>query len=147
VEPAPSGPGAARRSRPTSLREKIRRSGNLIPCSALIVFIVWVLIAGWATATECAAYGVLGALALAVVEQVPELGELLGRTDGHDAQQLHDHVHPRRAAFLTKTMAFTGIPARLAEGVNALQLSALSPDLDADADLPGARAPRWTASA
>ena len=27
--------------------------------------IVWVLIAGWATATECAAYGVLGSLAIA----------------------------------------------------------------------------------
>ena len=42
--------------------EKIRQSGNLIPCAVLIVFIVWVLIAGWATATECAAYGVLGSL-------------------------------------------------------------------------------------
>src|SRR4249920_1007956 len=50
---------------PCSLREKIRRSGNLIPCTVLILFIVWVLVAGWATATECAAYGVLGSLALA----------------------------------------------------------------------------------
>src|SRR5688500_14805143 len=47
---------------PTSFREKITLSGNLIPCAALIVFIVWVLIAGYATATECAAYGVAGAL-------------------------------------------------------------------------------------
>src|SRR5688572_11098635 len=47
---------------PSSFIEKIRRSGNLLPCAALIVFIVWVLIAGWATATECAAYGVVGAL-------------------------------------------------------------------------------------
>ncbi len=31
----------------------------------LIVFVVWVLVAGWATATECAAYGVLGSLAIA----------------------------------------------------------------------------------
>ena len=50
---------------PTSLREKIRLSGNLIPCTLLIVFIVWVLVAGWATATECAAFGVLGSLAIA----------------------------------------------------------------------------------
>ena len=47
---------------PCSFAEKIRRSGNLIPCAVLIVFIVWVLLAGWATATECAAFGVLGAL-------------------------------------------------------------------------------------
>ena len=32
------------------------------------------------------------------------------------------------AAFLTKTMAFTGIPRELAEWVNALQLSALRAD-------------------
>jgi TRAP-type mannitol/chloroaromatic compound transport system permease large subunit len=50
---------------PTSLRQKIRASGNLIPCTALIIFIVWVLVAGYATATECAAYGVVGSLAIA----------------------------------------------------------------------------------
>src|SRR6186997_513503 len=37
---------------PTTFVEKVRLSGNLIPCTLLIVFIVWVLIAGWATATE-----------------------------------------------------------------------------------------------
>lgn len=50
---------------PTTFMEKIRLSGNLIPCALLIVFIVWVLVAGWATATECAAFGVLGSLAIA----------------------------------------------------------------------------------
>jgi len=50
---------------PTTFMEKMRRSGSLIPCSLLIVFIVWVLVAGIATATECAAYGVLGSLAIA----------------------------------------------------------------------------------
>ena len=44
---------------PTTFVEKLRLSGNLIPCALLIVFIVWVLVAGWATATECAAFGVL----------------------------------------------------------------------------------------
>jgi tripartite ATP-independent transporter DctM subunit len=48
-----------------SFKEKLKRSGSLIPCTLLIVFIVWVLVAGWATATECAAYGVLGSLAIA----------------------------------------------------------------------------------
>jgi tripartite ATP-independent transporter DctM subunit len=48
-----------------SFMEKVRASGNLIPVSLLIVFIVWVLVAGLATATECAAYGVLGSLAIA----------------------------------------------------------------------------------
>ena len=38
----------------TPLMEKIKRSGSLIPCALLIVFIVWVLVAGIAPATECA---------------------------------------------------------------------------------------------
>src|SRR6188768_849643 len=49
----------------TTLGEKLRRSGSLIPCGLLIIFIVWVLVAGIATATECAAYGVLGSLVIA----------------------------------------------------------------------------------
>ena len=49
----------------TTFKEKMRLSKNLIPCALLIVFICWSLIAGWATATECAAYGVVGSLALA----------------------------------------------------------------------------------
>src|SRR5258708_10083704 len=48
-----------------TLREKLYRSRNLIPCTVLIVFIVWVMVIGWATATEAAAYGVLRALAIA----------------------------------------------------------------------------------
>ena len=49
--------------------EEFRRSGQLIPCALLIVFIVWVLVAGWATATECAAYGVLGSLVIAATSR------------------------------------------------------------------------------
>jgi tripartite ATP-independent transporter DctM subunit len=50
----------------TSFREKLRLSKNLIPCALLIAFICWSLVAGWATATECAAYGVVGSLALGI---------------------------------------------------------------------------------
>src|SRR5690348_9394197 len=45
--------------------EKVRRMRNLIPCIVLIVFVVWVMVIGWATATEAAAFGVLGALGIA----------------------------------------------------------------------------------
>src|SRR6478752_10796855 len=48
-----------------TLREKLYRSRLLVPCILLIVFIVWVMVVGWATATEAAAYGVLGALVIA----------------------------------------------------------------------------------
>jgi TRAP-type C4-dicarboxylate transport system permease large subunit len=50
---------------PMSLAEKLHRSRELIPCTLLIIFIVIVLIQGWATATECAAFGVAGSLGIA----------------------------------------------------------------------------------
>src|SRR6187399_3448014 len=47
------------------LREKLSESLNLIPCLLLIAFVFLSLLMGWATATECAAWGVLGSLAIA----------------------------------------------------------------------------------
>ena len=70
-----------------TLRREDPPSGNLIPCALLIVFIVWVLVAGWATATECAAYGVLGSLAHRRPGAAAlTLAELLGGPDGRDAR-------------------------------------------------------------
>ena len=53
-----------------SALQPTKASGDLIPCTLLIILIVWVLVAGYATATECAAYGVLGSLAIAVLTLV-----------------------------------------------------------------------------
>jgi tripartite ATP-independent transporter DctM subunit len=108
---------------PCSFAEKIRRSGNLIPCSVLIIFIVWVLIGGYATATECAAYGVVGSLGLAWWSKSltwETFREGLMATTRTSCMIMFILAG---AAFLTKTMAFTGIPRELAEWVNAMQLS------------------------
>src|SRR5688500_16802894 len=48
-----------------SFGEALYRSRHLFPCLALIAFIVWVMVQGLATATEAAAYGVVGSLAIA----------------------------------------------------------------------------------
>jgi tripartite ATP-independent transporter DctM subunit len=108
---------------PTSLREKIRLSGNLIPCAVLIIFIVWVLIAGWATATECAAYGVAGSLALAWWSKSLTWETFWEGLMGTTRSSCMIMFILAGAAFLTKTMAFTGIPRELAEWVNAMHLS------------------------
>ena len=99
--------------------EKMRRSGSLIPCALLIVFIVWVLVAGWATATECAAYGVLGSLA----HRARGAASLTWRNFrdglmGATRTSCMIMFILAGAAFLTKTMAFTGIPRELAEWVD-----------------------------
>ena len=48
-----------------TFREKLRESRQLIPLTLLIVLVFLSLLLGWATATECAAWGVMGSLAIA----------------------------------------------------------------------------------
>jgi tripartite ATP-independent transporter DctM subunit len=103
--------------------EKVRKSGNLIPVTLLIVFIVWVLIAGWATATECAAYGVLGSLSIAAWSRSLTFKNFWEGLMGATRVSCMIMFILAGAAFLTKTMAFTGIPRELAEWVDSMHLS------------------------
>jgi tripartite ATP-independent transporter DctM subunit len=108
---------------PTTFAEKLRRSGQLIPCALLIVFIVIVLVMGWATATECAAYGVLGSLALAwwggSLDRRSFMDSLMGAT----RVSCMIMFILAGAKFLSMTMGYTGIPKALAEWVVSLGLS------------------------
>jgi tripartite ATP-independent transporter DctM subunit len=107
----------------TTLRQKLHLSRNLIPCALLIVFICWSLVAGWATATECAAFGVAGALALAAWSRSLTWANFSSSLSGAARTSCMIMFILAGAAFLTKTMAFTGIPRELAEWVTALNLS------------------------
>ena len=111
---------------PMGFWEKMRRSGSLIPCSLLIVFIVWVLVAGIATATECAAFGVLGSLAIAAAGRSLTWANFWQGLMGATRISCVIMFILAGAAFLTKTMAFTGIPRALAEAVAAMGLSPYS---------------------
>jgi len=111
---------------PTTWMQKINQSGSLIPCGALIVFICWVLIAGYATATECAAYGVVGSLALAAWSRSLTWSNFWEGLMGTTRTSCMIMFILAGAAYLTKTMAFTGIPRELAEWVNAMQLSPIA---------------------
>ncbi|HEX7052334.1 MAG TPA: TRAP transporter large permease subunit [Burkholderiales bacterium] len=103
-----------------SLREKLYRSRLLMPCVLLIVFIVWMMVIGWATATEAAAFGVLGALAIAWwsggLTRQTFWASLMGAT------RLSCMILfiLAGASFLSSCMAFTGIPRVLAEWVASL---------------------------
>ncbi|MBV8031866.1 MAG: TRAP transporter large permease subunit [Betaproteobacteria bacterium] len=104
-----------------SFSEKLYKARHLVPCTLLIVFIVWVMVIGWATATEAAAYGVLGALAIAWwsggLTREAFWQSLMGAT------RLSCMIMfiLAGASFLSSCMAFTGIPRALAEWVAALQ--------------------------
>ena len=103
------------------LREKLYRVRHLVPCLVLIVFIVWVMVIGWATATEAAAYGVLGALAIAGwsggLTREAFWASLMGAT----RLSCMNLFILAGASFLSSCMAFTGIPRALAEWVASLQ--------------------------
>jgi tripartite ATP-independent transporter DctM subunit len=108
---------------PSSFRDKLRQSRHLIPCSLLIVFVGWALISGVATATECAAYGAFGALALAAASGSLNWASFSGSLMGAARTSCMIAFVLAGAAFLAKTMAFTGIPRQLAEWVDAMQLA------------------------
>ena len=108
---------------PTTLWVKLKKSGNLIPCAGLIVFIVWVLIAGYATATECAAYGVFGSLVIAGYSRSLTWKNFWEGLMGTTRTSCMIMMILAGAAFLTKTMAFTGVPRELALWVDSMQLS------------------------
>ncbi len=110
----------------TTFKEKMRLSKNLIPCALLIVFICWSLIAGWATATECAAYGVVGSLALAIWSRSLTWRNFNDALMGATRTSCMIMFILAGAAFLTKTMAFTGVPRELATWVDSLGLSPYS---------------------
>jgi tripartite ATP-independent transporter DctM subunit len=108
---------------PTTFTQKIVASKQLIPCALLIIFVCWVLIAGYATATECAAYGVAGSLAIAALGGGLTWKNFCEGLMGTTRTSCMIMFILAGAAFLTKTMAFTGIPRELAEWVNGMHLS------------------------
>jgi len=105
-----------------TLGEKLRQSAQLIPCAILIIAVIGTMFIGWATATEAAAFGVLGSLILAAVTGSLTWTNFLDSLKGATRLSCMIMFILAGAAFLTKAMALTGIPAALATGVAALNL-------------------------
>ena len=106
----------------TTFAEKLRLSKGLIPVVLLIGAVIGSIYAGIATATEAAAGGVIGALLLAVA--TGSLSWEMFRESLLSATRLSCMIFMilSGAAFLTTSLAYTGIPAAVAEWVAALNL-------------------------
>jgi len=104
-------------------RSRLASIRQLMPCIVLIAFITWIMMAGYSTATEAAAYGVVASLALA------RMGGSLTRRAFWDSLMSATRLTAMimfvlgATSFLSVTMSFTGIPRALAEWVAALHLS------------------------
>ena len=111
------------RDPPLSFSEKLRESRRLIPCLALILMVFLSLILGFATATECAAWGVTGALVLAWGSGTLTWQTFLDSLMSATRLTCMIMLILAGAAFTTAAMAYTGIPAALAAWVDAMKLS------------------------
>ena len=105
-----------------SFGAKLRASAQLIPCGLLIIGVIGSMFVGWATATEAAAFGVLGSLVLAAVTRCLTWESFIESLSGATRLSCMIMFILAGAAYLTKAMALTGIPAALAEAVAAMDL-------------------------
>jgi tripartite ATP-independent transporter DctM subunit len=106
-----------------SFLERVRKARNLIPCLLLIAFVMGVMFTGYATATEAAAFGVLGALLIAWWSGSLTRTNLWASLMGATRLSCMILFILAGAAFLSSCMAFTGIPRALAEWVASLDAS------------------------
>lgn len=115
-----------RSSQTLKFREKLYNSRFLIPLFLLITVVIGSIYTGLATATESAAFGVLGALALALGQGslTPKtfIDSLLGAT----ATSCMIALILAGSAFLSLAMGYTGLPATLASYISSLELSPLA---------------------
>ncbi|HKX39484.1 MAG TPA: TRAP transporter large permease subunit, partial [Burkholderiales bacterium] len=106
-----------------SFLERVRKARNLIPCVLLIVFVMGAMFTGYATATEAAAFGVLGALAIAGWSGSLTRENFWTSLMGATRLSCMILFILAGAAFLSSCMAFTGIPRALAQWVTSLGAS------------------------
>jgi tripartite ATP-independent transporter DctM subunit len=106
-----------------TLREKLKESANLIPCALLITLVFVVLLAGWATATECAAWGVLGSLLIAWWSGSLTMQSFWTSVMGTMRLTSMIMLILAGASFMSTSMGYTGIPVALANWVDGLDLS------------------------
>jgi tripartite ATP-independent transporter DctM subunit len=106
-----------------SFAEKMRESTNLIPLTLLIVLVFAVLITGWASATECAAWGVLGSLLIAWWGGSLTRHTFWESVMGTTRTTCMIMLILAGASFMKQSMGYTGIPLALAAWVDSLLLS------------------------
>ncbi len=111
---------------PMSLGNKLRESRFLIPVILLVAFVIGSMYLGIATATEAAAFGVIGALLLAAGQGSLNRRTFLESLMGATRTSCMVAFILMGASFLSLSMGFTGLPRALAEFIAALGLSPIA---------------------
>jgi len=111
------------RDPPMSLRMKFSESAKLTPTILLIGLVFASLLMGWATATECAAWGVTGSLAIAWWHGMLNWESFWQSVMGATRVTCMIMLILAGASYMSTSMAYTGIPQALASWVGSFGLS------------------------
>ena len=106
------------------LADKLRATWRLTPVVLLIVAVIGSIYGGFATATEAAALGVVGALLIAAFSRTLDRTTFLDSLLGAVRTSTMIFFILLGAAFLTSAMSFTGLPAELAKWIAGEKLPA-----------------------
>ncbi|MEM5521123.1 TRAP transporter large permease subunit [Sulfitobacter sp. AS59] len=109
--------------RDMSFADKLRNSRFLLPVFALISVVIGSMYLGFATATEAAAIGVIGALVLALLQGSLNWDSFQQSLMGAMRTSAMIALILAGAAFLKLSMGFTGLPRALADGIAGMELS------------------------
>lgn len=107
----------------TSFTQKIENSRFLIPVICLIAVVIGSMYLGFATATEAAAFGVVGALVLAAGQRSLNWSTFTESLMGATRTSAMIALILAGAAFLSLAMGFTGLPRALAEWIAGMEFS------------------------
>ena len=106
-----------------SFADKLRNSRFLIPVLLLIFVVIGSMYAGYATATEAAAIGVIGSLVLATGQGSLTWDTFTESLMGATRTSAMIALILAGAAFLKLAMGFTGLPRALADGIATMELT------------------------
>ncbi|MBN9678246.1 TRAP transporter large permease [Salipiger bermudensis] len=106
-----------------SVMEKLKNSRFLIPVICLILVVIGSMYMGIATATEAAAFGVIGSLILAATQGSLSWSSFSESLMGAVRTSAMISLILAGASFLSLSMGFTGIPRGLADLIASWELS------------------------
>jgi tripartite ATP-independent transporter DctM subunit len=106
-----------------SIGKMFHDSRFLLPVLALVFIVIGSMYFGWATATEAAAVGLVGALLLAAMQRSLTFETFFASLMGATRTSAMIALILMGASFLSLSMGFTGLPRALAGWIDEMQLS------------------------